>query len=69
MLAFWMGGACALAGVIPPEPEPTPQPGGGRRPYRVYPSPDLADRYRRKLINEDELILMLFSQFVVSMKP
>ena len=52
MHAFWMGGACAPSGVIPPQPLP----GGG---YRFPIPPDLRNRYRKRRRDEDDMLMAL----------
>lgn len=56
LLAFWLGGAAAGTAVEPPTPQPFDLRGGGRR---LPIPPDLVDRMRRQLIEEDEVIVMV----------
>jgi len=59
MLAWWVGGACAVIGEAPPTPE---QPTGGGGVFVV--PPDLRRALRAGIIREDDLLLALIaSQF------
>jgi hypothetical protein len=62
MLAFWVGGAGVATEV---EPSP-PSPGVIGPPYRFHVPGDLSERYRRKLIEEDELLLLMAAQIVAA---
>lgn len=60
MLAWWVGGAGASISAGPPTPEPGPSGGGGV--FRI--PPDLRRALRMRLIEEDDLLLILVaSQF------
>lgn len=65
LLAPWLGGAAALPGSI--QPEPPPRVIGGGRPLRRIPiPPQLTDQYRRRLIDEDELLVLMAAQIAAS---
>lgn len=67
MLAPWIGGAAAGPAVEPPAPSPAPSPGGGiRPPYRFDMPPELVEAQRRRLIEDDELMLLILSQMTAS---
>jgi len=57
MLAPWMGGAGAVPGQVEP-PTPPILGGGGRYPV----PPDLRAGFRRRLLAEDELMLLMAAQ-------
>jgi hypothetical protein len=60
MLAWWVGGAGAAITAQPPAPAPAPSAGGG---VFVLP-PDIRRALRLRLIEEDDLLLLLVaSQF------
>lgn len=67
LLGFWIGGAGSDGGAEPPAPSPAPSPGGGiRPPYRFDMPPELIEAQRRRLIEDDELMLLILSQMTAS---
>ncbi|MBP6514029.1 MAG: hypothetical protein KA224_02545 [Steroidobacteraceae bacterium] len=66
LLAFWIGGAGAQIEVAPPPPAPPPTPIGSRPSFR-YPVPaDLQALNRARLIDDDELLLLMAAQIAAA---
>lgn len=67
LLAFWIGGAGAQVDAEPPPPPAPPPPLVGSRPRFRYPVPaDLQALNRARLIDDDELLLLMAAQIAAA---